>query len=126
MIDVTSADLVMLIQKAYELSRPQGMGMLHFNPAPLTDKEAEAFVRPDGTVHLDYVKGRACKFHVRKEGEKFVIDSPWYDHTDEQLAELLTSMGITKDLGEEHGCACNCDPCRIKRGELVLDPATGL
>ena len=50
MIDVTNVNMVELVKKAYDLSRPQGMGMLHFNVmselniavAPFADTRANA------------------------------------------------------------------------------------
>lgn len=128
MIDVTGVDMVELVKKAYELSRPQGMGMLHFDPTPLTDEEAKILIEEgeDGEVHLDYVRGRACKFNVfNKDGELSIRDS-WYDHTDQHLVDLLDHVGITIEAGQtDHGCSCNCDTCRVKQGKDALGAGGG-
>ena len=47
--------------------------------------------------------------------------SPWYDHTDIQLNKLLKTVWPKEKpfpelKAEEHGIACNCIDCRIKRG----------
>lgn len=126
MIDVTDVDMVKFIQKVYELSQPQGMGMLHYKPGGLTDDEAKSLIQSDGIVDMDYVKGRACKMYVtRKEGKLVIPRDNWYDHTDEQLAELLEHIGLSKTDGtkpDKHGLACNCDDCRAKRKKAPFDP----
>lgn len=125
MIDVTDVDMVKFVQKVYELSQPQGMGMLHFQPGGLTSDEAEELVEADGTVSLDYVKGRSCKMYTRKDNGRLVIGDKWYDHTDAQLSELLEFVGIGVTPGTkagEHGGSCNCADCRTKRGEDKYDP----
>ena len=126
MIDVTGVNMVELVKKAYELSRPQGMGMLHYQPDPLTDEEAKALISEDGTVSLDYVKGRSCKFNIFNRDGKFEIRDSWYDHTDQHLVDLLAHVGITIEAGQtDHGGACNCDTCRVKRGEPALGSKGG-
>lgn len=59
MIDITDVNMVEFVKKVYDLSRPQGMGMMHFTPVPLTDEEAKSLINDDGTVNMDYVRGRA-------------------------------------------------------------------
>jgi len=125
MIDVTDVNMVKFVQKVYELSQPQGMGMLHYQSGGLTSAEATELINADGTVNLDYVKGRACKMYTRKKEGRLVIDDKWYDHTNEQLAELLEHVGLSMTPGtrtDEHGAACNCADCRDKRGEGPYNP----
>ena len=57
MIDITGVNMIELVKKAYDLSRPQGMGMMHFTPDPLTDEEAKSLIQENGEVSLDYVGG---------------------------------------------------------------------
>ena len=102
-LDLTGVDLIKLVQEAYNLSDPVGMGFLHFVPGPLSDEEAKAILlaereRSQGSCvfHLDYVKGRCCKFGVWVDsatGKLYTQDS-WYDHTPEQLTTLLGNVGI--------------------------------
>jgi hypothetical protein len=112
-IDVNDVNMVELIKKAYDLSSPQGLGILHFQNGTLTDEEAKSCISKEGMINMDYVKGRACKFGVFRslETNRLVIHSPWYDHTDEQLIELLSHVGITYEGGEGHNICCNCDFC---------------
>jgi hypothetical protein len=99
--DVTDIDLCLLVKKAYDFSKPQGLGFLHYDPTGLTDAEARALIGEEthnrySIVNLDYVKGRACKFIVftRPEhpGRRF-IKASWYDHTEDQLIGMLKSLG---------------------------------
>jgi hypothetical protein len=120
MIDVTGIDLVEFAKKVYELSVPQGMGFLHFNPAPLTDEEAKELVGNFENdrmfaLNMDYVKGRACKMHIRRDGDKLTISDTWYDHTDRIYQQLLGYFKVKKPEEKEHGCACNCMDCQSTR-----------
>ena len=123
MIDVTGVNMVELVKKAYELSRPQGLGMLHFTPDPLTDEEAQSYIQEDRVFYLDYVKGRACKLGVVLKDGKLMMSTPWYDHSDLDLVKLLAHVGIEYVRGQEnHGMACNCDICRQERGQKTYSP----
>lgn len=122
MIDITGVDLVKFVQKVYELSVPQGLGRSHFTPEPLTKEEAKRLINEnagpyDCVVDMDYIRGRACKMNVWKEGGRFYIRDSWYDHTDEQLYELLNSFSFADKLKTptEHCVACDCAACRAKR-----------
>lgn len=120
MIDVTGIDLVEFAKKVYELSVPQGMGILHFTPSPLTDEVAKSIIalsKDDKRIALsmDYVRGRACKMHVRREDGKLTISDTWYDHTDRIYQQLLDHFNIQKPAEKEHGCACNCIDCQHER-----------
>ena len=69
--------------------------------------------------------GRACKFHVRKKEDQYFINDSWFDHSPGQLIELLAHVGIVlnpNNMAEHCPTACNCDPCRNKRGLDNLDP----
>jgi len=120
---LTEKEKIMLIKKAYELSRPQGLGMLHFMANDqLTDKEAQSFIREDGTVGMDYVKGRACKFDIVLRNKKLYLPDNWYDHTNAKYQELLKTVNISLIEKGEHGVACNCDDCRKEKGLETYDP----
>lgn len=93
-IEITGCDLIALVKKAYALSRPQGMGFLHFREGELSDEDAQQIVNNPRGIDLDYVHGRAVKFWVQKEGDRLFVQNSWYDHSDSQLRELLQSVGI--------------------------------
>ncbi len=98
MIKITGVDLVKFVQKVYDLSQPQGMGIIHFEAGELPEVDAQEIVKRGENdtvaISMDYVKGRACKMVVwRKDGE-LVIRDDWYDHSRYQLAKLLEQFGI--------------------------------
>lgn len=102
-IEVTGVNLVDLVKHVYDLSKPQGMGFLHYKPEPLTDDEAKSLIdTQDRTpISLDYVRGRACKFNVFKsEDGTLWINTNWYDHSDEQLKELLSRVGLAEKIDQ--------------------------
>ena len=93
-IDITGANLRVLVKKAYELSSPQGLGFLHFTPGnDLPDAEVDEILGRR-QVSMDYVRGRSIKMHVlEKDGKRFIRDR-WYDHSLDQLQSLLTAIGV--------------------------------
>ena len=110
MIDVTNIDVRDIIRAAYDLSSPQGLGLLEWTAEPLGDAQVEelaAHARAHaGELHLDYVNGRAVKLSIwpgercrREPGRSFMsIDMAgypyrWYRHEDEDAAELLARIG---------------------------------
>lgn len=102
-IEVTGVPLEALVRAAYNPSQPRGLGLLSFQPGDLSDEEVAKIVdRGTGdrilAVSMDYVKGRSCKFQVRRIGERLFINNRWYDHSDGQLRELLTSVGLSPYL----------------------------
>jgi hypothetical protein len=98
-IDVTGADLRVLVQTAYALSQPQGLGFIHATPGPLTDEEVDAILARDHDtwgLNMDYVKGRAVKMAVHRgpDGTRF-IDNTWYDHSPDALETLVERIRET-------------------------------
>lgn len=86
-----------VVRKAYELSRPQGLGMLHWSAGPLSDEDLKLIVdQPGKTVHMDYVNGRAVKLYIRynaEAGEFYWVDSgEWFDHLPAERESLLKVM----------------------------------
>ena len=93
LIDITDVDPILVVKKAYELSSPQGLGFLHFDPAPLKDEDAALYVR-NGEIWADYIKGRAVKLSsFRREGGRIFISRYWKDHNDFQMGQLLSAIG---------------------------------
>ncbi len=100
---------VKAVQAAYDLSRPVGLGLLHYRPGSLATEEAERLLSigsphqlPYGgltpVIFLDYVLGRCVKFEIWKnEQGEYLIDDPWYDHTAEHLHELICRSTKAKD-----------------------------
>jgi len=131
-IDITGINLIEFVKEVYRLSVPAGLGILHFKESGLTDEEAKGILDiwkndKQFALDMDYVRGRACKmtiFRKDRRGKEIFIRSPWYDHTDMRLAMLLKAVWPEdKPFPElkavEHGIACNCMHCQIKRGIQV-------
>lgn len=99
-LNITGVDLKDLAKAAYRLSRPQGLGFMHFEECDLPDDLAQQLVDHNskhmgGGLSMDYVKGRACKFNVWNiNGELFIRDR-WYDHSEYDLQDLLKAIGKT-------------------------------
>jgi uncharacterized protein with PIN domain len=120
MIDITGVDLIQFVKKTYELSKPLGLGVLHYNPSSLSDEEAKEIIavfKNDKriVVSMDYIKGRSCKMHVYRKGDKWMIQSPWYGHTEEQFHQLLSEFNIIIRTIEEHNPCCECNDCLEKK-----------
>lgn len=98
-IDVSEAKNEDLVRAAYDLSKPQGMGIIHYRSGGLTDDEVDIILsnqRNNIVASMDYINGRSCKFTIFKKDDKRYIRDRWYDHTEEDLAELLRRCGVTK------------------------------
>lgn len=98
-IKVSRDKLPDAIKKAFDLSRPQGLGFIHHREGPLEEEAVQQIMDNSYNrllANMDYVHGRSCKFHVRQaEEDGFMLIEPrWYDHGDYQLDELLTSLGV--------------------------------
>lgn len=104
-IDITDVDLIKFIKTVYSLSKPQGLGILHYEEGGLSDEDAKKIIErsadsPFMAVGMDYVHGRSCKMTVRKEEDRLKINDQWYDHSQTQLQELLDICGIEHQVEE--------------------------
>lgn len=93
-----------VIAKAYELSRPQGMGFYHFTPGPLPEDQIDQIAGDSSqSVNLDYVNGRAVKLYLKYDRvtQDFQFDRDnWYDHFPAEFEALCACMK-GKDLDSE-------------------------
>jgi hypothetical protein len=102
MINVTHCDLKKIIQEAYALSVPQGMGFMHFKPGPLSDEEVAGILSRYESheriaVDMDYIKGRAVKMIVFKKDGGLYIHDNWYDHLADEYDDFLDRIGATRE-----------------------------
>lgn len=110
MIEITGVDLAGFIKAAFDLSKPQGFGYLHYTPQPLPDDEVAEIIDREKKVSfdtgiaasMDYVHGRAVKMTVFREGDRLFIRSDWFDHTKDQLEELLRRTGVRSEASQEN------------------------
>ncbi len=97
MIEITGCDLRQVVQEVYLLSKPQGLGHLHYENGPLDQETIDLILEGDDVrcvFSMDYVQGRYCKFAVFRHDDKLYMHNSWYDHSEEQLAELCERIGV--------------------------------
>lgn len=61
-IDVTGINKAQLLKALYDDAKPLGMGMLHFQPEPMTIEEADRLSKEH--TYFDYLKGRVMKVDI--------------------------------------------------------------
>jgi hypothetical protein len=85
-------DPLKVIQAVYRYSRPQGLGIIHFQEGELSVEDAKLYIRR-GAIYMDYVHGRACKFGatLTEKGVTF-SDTEWLDHTHHDLLQLIEDL----------------------------------
>lgn len=93
-IEITGANLVAVVKKAYELSEPRGMGFLQYQPGPLDDRIAREIVQTGTSnrfgIAMDYVLGRVVKLAIRIDADgRAWLSKDWFDHTPTQLQALV-------------------------------------
>ena len=106
LFDESKLDAV--IRAAYDLSRPQGLGFLQATQGPL-DEEALTDIKALGSSQyaagMDYVRGRAVKLTVRRDGDKLYIDADqWLDHSMSDLQELAARAGLDGPIEVDGEC----------------------
>lgn len=98
-VEITELDRRLLVQAVYAASRPQGLGFLHFREGALDKGTVDAVLAAadkyrNGGLDLDYVHGRACKFRVKVSDNRHYVAINWYDHSPEQLKEMLRGLKL--------------------------------
>lgn len=66
-IDLKDKNKAKVLASLYNNAKPQGMGFLQFDAAPMTEVEAEELLKQQ--TYFDYVKGRVLK--VDLSGDSF-------------------------------------------------------
>lgn len=97
--------LVEVVKAAYDLSHAVGMGVIHYREGSLTDDQAKTLIDMDHKRHvvsMDYVVGRCVKMSVFKDQQtgQLFIHKTWYDHSQDDLKELLDRAGIEYDASD--------------------------
>lgn len=67
MISITGLDKSAVLAALYNASRPQGMGFMQYDPAPMTPEQAAAILAQ--TTYFDYLKGRVMKLNLTSDDE---------------------------------------------------------
>ena len=59
-MNIQGKDKAVILAALYNRARPQGMGLLHYDPQSMTVDEARAILQA-GNTYFDYLKGRVMK-----------------------------------------------------------------
>ena len=73
-MDISNLDKATVLAALYNHARHQGMGLLHFDPEPMTVEQAREILAA-GQTYFDYVKGRVMKVDLSKD----FLDTRLYD-----------------------------------------------
>lgn len=65
MIDIKGLNKAEVLAALYNNSKPQGLGLLHFDPKDMTVEEAENILKE--TTDFDYLKGRVMKVNLSSD-----------------------------------------------------------
>lgn len=65
MVDTKGLKKSAVLAALYNDSKPQGLGFSHFDPAPMTEEEAEDLLKT--STHFDYLKGRVMKVDLSND-----------------------------------------------------------
>ncbi len=101
MISLVGLNKAEVLAALYNTSKPQGMGFLHYNPKPMTTREAEILLQE--TTDFDYLKGRVMKVSLKGDG----FDSWAYDRdngegaAERAIAELVRTGDTNPSVIQE-------------------------
>ena len=92
-IDTAGIENAEILAALYNASKPLGMGILHFDPEPMTKEEAAEILR-SGHRNFDYLKGRVMKVHLEDNG----FDPRLYDRDNGEgaAARVVSSLRAAK------------------------------
>jgi len=65
-MNISGIDKAVVLMALYNHARPQGMGLLIFNPAPMSIEEARKILAT-GQRYFDYLRGRILKVDLSQD-----------------------------------------------------------
>ena len=72
-IDISKYDKADVLIALYTNAKPQGLGFLHYDPAPMSKDEASSLL--EDQTYFDYLKGRVIKVDLSND----VLNPGLYD-----------------------------------------------
>ena len=89
MVNISGLNKAKVLVALYNSTHPQGMGFLHYDPAPMSENEAAQLFETH--TYFDYLKGRVMK--VDLSGDEF--DPRLYDRDNYEGAaqDAINSIG---------------------------------
>ena len=65
-MNISGISKAKVLAALYNNSKTQGMGMLHFDPAPMIEDQAQKLL-DSGKTYFDYLKGRVMKIDLSSD-----------------------------------------------------------
>lgn len=97
MIEIPKDKLPDLVKAVYAISIPVGMGLMQYQPGPISEETLADILNHRSGIYMDYVHGRQCKFRVKEVQGHYFISKHWPDHTSADLQQVLKEIGVTID-----------------------------
>lgn len=91
MVVVNSSNKAKILASLYNASKPQGLGLIQYDPEPMTEEEAEILIEDNSTYYFDYLKGRVMKVQLLPGKE---IDFFLYDRDNGPGAGFKATRGL--------------------------------
>lgn len=68
-VNISTLDKAELLAALYNRAKPQGLGMLHYDPAPMTVDQAKELLnkRISHELYFDYLAGRVMKIDITSD-----------------------------------------------------------
>jgi hypothetical protein len=79
-IDISKFNKAAVLAALYNNSKPQGMGLVHFQPGSISESDAQLLLDAVPDQYFDYINGRVMKIDLSKDE--------------------LDTWGYDRDLGE--------------------------
>lgn len=86
-IDISNKDKAEVLAALYNHAKPVGMGIVQYDPTPMTKETAELILREIG-IHFDYLKGRPMKLTL---DDKVFVGAYNRDNDQDGLAQKAIS-----------------------------------
>jgi len=96
-IDLKGLDKAAVLAALFNASKPQGMGFMHYDPAPMTVEQAAELLKR--STYFDYLQGRVMKIELSDD----TLD-PWsYDRDNGEgaAAATIASLQKTSDVNND-------------------------
>ena len=95
MIDISKLSKVKVLVALYNAAQPLGTGLLHYDPAPMSEEEAADLL--EQSTYFDYVKGRVMKVDLSKNE----FDPRLYDRDNGQGEAQRVISELTQHAADE-------------------------
>jgi hypothetical protein len=95
MIDISKLSKVQILAALYNAAQPLGTGLLHYDPAPMSEEEAAELL--EQSMYFDYVKGRVMKVDLSKSE----FDPRLYDRDNGQGEAERVINALTQHKADE-------------------------